>query len=143
MAQFTENFSYTNCNEVVKTDWTTVKVRIPIKGEDGETTYEFKDEPMVPFLKFSTHAKDVVSTEVIMGDYGSALVEFKTYYGGSFKYAIHRDCDCCLGDHPKLKDIMVVRLVKGEAARYTADQFSQRMLDEQNKLGNVCFKLIW
>lgn len=133
------NGFFTNVLEVIKTDWTTVKVRTT--AEDGTT--KFIDEPMIPFTKFSKHAVDVIDCEVIFGDYDSALLKFTTFYGGVFKYAIHRDCDYCIGDHPKLDQIMVVRLVKGEAARYTADALTNKIFNEQNKAGNVCFKVIW
>lgn len=133
------NYSFTNVNEVVKTDWTTVKIRTT--DEDGNP--KFVDEPMVPFTAFSKNAKDVIDCEVIVGDYDSYILKFTTFYGGSIKYAIHRDCDFQLGEHPKLEDIMVVRLVKGEAAKYTKDALTQKIFDEQNKAGNVCFKVIW
>lgn len=131
--------AYTNCNEVVKTDWTTVKVRTT--DENGNP--KFIDEPMVPFKDFSKHAADIIDCEVIVGDYDSYILKFTTFYGGSIKYAIHRDCDFNLGEHPKLEDILVVRLVKGEAARYTADALTTKIFDEQNRKGNVCFKVIW
>lgn len=131
--------AYTNCNEVVKTDWTTVKIRTT--DENGNP--KFIDEPMVPFKEFSKHAADIIDCEVIVGEYDSYILKFTTFYGGSIKYAIHRDCDFQLGEHPKLDDIMVVRLVKGEAARYTADALTTKIFDQQNKAGNVCFKVIW
>ncbi len=131
--------AYTNCNEVVKTDWTTVKVKTI--NEDG--TPHFEDEPAIPFTQFSKHAPDIIDCEVVVGDYDSYILKFTTFYGGSIKYAIHRDCDFNVGEHPNLKDIMVVRLVKGEAARYTADALTTKIFNEQNKLGNVCFKVIW
>lgn len=133
------NVAYTNCNEVVKTDWTTVKVRTT--DENGNP--KFSDEPMVPFKLFSKHAADIIDCEVIVGEYDSYILKFTTFYGGTIKYAIHRDCDFQLGEHPKLDDIMVVRLVKGEAARYTADALTTKIFDEQNRKGNVCFKVIW
>ena len=131
--------AYTNVNEVVKTDWTTVKVRSV--NEDG--TPHFEDEPMVPFTQFSKHAKDIIDCEVIAGQYDCCLLKFKTFYGGSITYPIHRDCNYSIGDHPKLEDVLVVRLVKGEAARYTADALTPKIFNEQNKAGNVCFKVIW
>ena len=131
--------AYTNVNEVIKTDWTTVKVRK--MGEDGKPYFE--DEPMIPFTQFSKHAADIIDCEVIVGDYDSAILKFTTFYGGTIKYAIHRDCDYTLGEHPKLEDVMVVRLVKGEAARYTADALTTKIFNEQNRAGNVCFKVIW
>ena len=130
---------FTNILEVIKTDWTTVKIRT----KDDDDNVKFVDEPMVPFTKFSKHAPDIVDCEVIFGDYDSALLKLTTFYGGTIKYAIHRDCDCSIGEHPKLEEIMVVRLVKGEAARYTADALTNKIFNEQNKLGNVCFKVIW
>lgn len=133
------NGTFTNILEVIKTDWTTVKERKV--GEDGKPV--FVDEPMIPFTKFSKHAADVVDCEVVFGEYDSALLKFTTFYGGVMKYAIHRDCDCSIGDHPNIEDIMVVRLVKGEAARYTADALTNKIFNEQNKAGNVCFKVIW
>lgn len=131
--------TYTNVNEVVKTDWTTVKVRTV--DEDGKP--HFEDEPMIPFTQFSKNAADIIDCEVVAGDYDSYILKFTTFYGGSIKYAIHRDCNFSVGEHPKLEDILVVRLVKGEAARYTADALTPRIFDEQNKAGNVCFKVIW
>lgn len=137
----TENngFTYTNINEVVKTDWTTVKIKNI--DDDGNTTYV--DEPMVPFTKFSPNAKAIVDCEVIPGDFDSYVLKFTTFYGGFIKYAIHRDCNFSVGEHPKLEDVMVVRLVKGEAAQYTADALTTKIFNEQQSKGNVCFKVIW
>lgn len=133
------NFVYTNINEVVKTDWTTVK----IKTTDDDGNPKFVDEPMVPFSKFSPNAKDVIDCEVVPGDYDSYILKLTTFYGGYMKYAIHRDCSFQLGEHPKVEDLMVVRLVKGEAAKYTADALTNKIFNEQQAKGNVCFKLLW
>lgn len=134
---------FTNIMETVKTEWTTVKIRKTIENPDGTTSFKFEDEPMVPFTKFSPNAIDIIDCEVVRGDYDSALLKFTTFYGGTLKYAIHRDCSCLLGDHPKLEEVMVVRLVKGAAARYTADALTKKIFEEQTKAGNVCFKVIW
>lgn len=133
------NFVFTNINEVVKTDWTTLKS----KTTDDDGNPKYVDAPMIPFKKFSKHAADIIDAEVIVGDYDSYILKFTTFYGGTIKYAIHRDCDFSLGEHPKLDDIMVCILVKGEAAKYTAEALTQKMFDEQNKAGNICFKVIW
>lgn len=145
MALFSKNSgnskttTYTNINEVVHTSWTTVKKKVV--DEDGSVHYE--DEDMIPFTQFSKHAPDVTDCEVVFGNHDSALVKFTTFYNGEFSYAIHRDCDYSIGDHIKKEDIMVVRLVKGEAARYTTDTLTEKIFNEQVKLGNVCFKLMW
>lgn len=140
MGIFSNNIAaFTNVNEVVKTEWTTVKIRTT--DENGNP--KFVDEPAIPFKEFSKHAADIIDCEVIAGDYDSYILKFTTFYGGSIKYAIHRDCNYSLGDHPKLDDVMVVRLVKGEAARYTADALTTKIFNEQNRAGNVCFKVIW
>lgn len=145
MALFSNNSgntmrTYTNINEVVHTSWTTVKE----KKVDKETgNISFVDEPMIPFTEFSKNADSVIDCEVIFGDHDSALVKFTTFYGGEFKYPIHRDCDYSIGDHIKKEDILVVRLVRGEAAKYTAETLTAKIFNEQVQLGNVCFKLMW
>lgn len=145
MALFSNNnngnktFAYTNINEVVHTSWTTVKKKVV--DEDGSV--HFEDEDMIPFMQFSRNAESVIDCEVIFGEHDSALVKFTTFYGGEFKYPIHRDCDYSIGDHIKKEDIFVVRLVRGEAAKYTAETLTTKIFNEQNQLGNVCFKLMW
>ena len=131
--------AYTNINEVVHTSWTTVKKKVV--DEDGSV--HFEDEDMIPFMQFSRNAESVIDCEVIFGEHDSALVKFTTFYDGEFKYPIHRDCDYSIGDHIKKEDILVVRLVRGEAAKYTAETLTTKIFNEQVKLGNVCFKLMW
>ncbi len=146
MALFSNNnngnkvFTYTNINEVVHTSWTPVKMKV-VDKETGDVHYE--DEPMIPFMQFSRNAESVIDCEVIFGEHDSALVKFTTRYNGEFKYPIHRDCDYSIGDHIKKEDILVMRLVRGEAAKYTAETLTPKIFNEQVKLGNVCFKLMW
>lgn len=140
---YANNLSYQNVDEVAKTDWTPVQMKIPFIDENNQLKFKLMDEPMIPLLKFSKHAKNFVYTKVIPGDYEGALLECKTHHNITVNFPIHRDCDCSLGDSPAVKDILVVRLLKGEYVEYTTDTLTQAILDKAKKAGCACFKVIW